>query len=121
MNNGLGHYLSFSVAKNEMQQSKILMKSANIVLGSILCNAAGATITIQCPAKHCSGSALTYFSLSTKYKFFILQDFCYDKEDGGTQFLTLRLMTTNRRELPPSSWLQFDSRNQVLLVYWYKF
>ena len=121
MNIGFEHFLSFSVAKNEMQQSKILMKSANIVLESIPCNAASATITIQCPAKHCSGGALTYFSLSTEYKFFILQDFCYDKEDGGTQFLTLRLMTTNRRELPPSSWLQFDSRNQVLLVYWYYF
>ena len=81
MNNGLGHYLSFSVAKNEMQQIKILMKSANIVLESIPCNAASATITIQCPAKHCSGGALalTYFSLSTKFNSSFCRTFAMTK------------------------------------------
>ena len=79
MNIGFEHFLSFSVAKNEMQQSKILMKSANIVLESIPCNAASATITIQCPAKHCSGGALTYFSLSTKFNSSFCRTFAMTK------------------------------------------
>jgi hypothetical protein len=41
------------------------------------------------------------------------QDTCWDEEDGSTPKLNLHLLTTNRRELSPSAWLQFDSKNQV--------
>ena len=40
------------------------------------------------------------------------QDTCWDEEDGSTPKLNLHLLTTNRRELSPSAWLQFDSKNQ---------
>ena len=41
-----------------------------------------------------------------------MQDTCYDEQDGGTERLSLSLLTTNRRELSPDAWLQFDSKNQ---------
>ena len=41
-----------------------------------------------------------------------IKDTCYDEEDGGTEKLSLSLLTTNRRELAPDAWLQFDTRNQ---------
>ena len=40
------------------------------------------------------------------------QDTCYDQEDGKTSQLNLHLLTTNRRELSPEAWLQFDGKNQ---------
>lgn len=42
----------------------------------------------------------------------ILQDTCYDKEDGSTTRLSLQLLTMNRKELSPRSWLKFDPRKQ---------
>ena len=50
---------------------------------------------------------ITYFCAILHF-----QDTCYDEEDGGTEKLSLSLLTTNRRELAPDAWLQFDSRNQ---------
>ena len=44
--------------------------------------------------------------------FFLFQDTCYDPEDGKTSQLDLNLLTTNRRELSPDAWLQFDVKNQ---------
>ena len=43
---------------------------------------------------------------------FLFQDTCYDQEDGKTSRLNLHLLTTNRRELSPEAWLQFDGKNQ---------
>jgi len=39
-------------------------------------------------------------------------DTCYDKEDGGTRFLNLELLTVTRKQLSPDFWLQFETRNQ---------
>ena len=39
-------------------------------------------------------------------------DTCYDLEDGSTRRLTLHLLTPDRKELSPRSWLNFDVRNQ---------
>jgi hypothetical protein len=40
------------------------------------------------------------------------EDTCYDQEDGKTSQLNLHLLTTNRLQLSPDAWLQFDGRNQ---------
>merc|ERR1719270_578519 len=45
-----------------------------------------------------------------RYK--VPEDTCYDPEDGKTSQLKLNLLTTNRRELSPDAWLQFDVKNQ---------
>jgi len=45
-----------------------------------------------------------------RYK--VPEDTCYDPEDGKTSQLNLNLLTTNRRELSPDAWLQFDEKNQ---------
>jgi len=37
---------------------------------------------------------------------------CYIPEDGKNSQLNLKLLTTNRRELSPDAWLQFDAKNQ---------
>ena len=52
---------------------------------------------------------MKHFKIYTNIPF---QDTCYDEEDGGTPKLNLHLLTTNRRELSPSAWLQFDTKNQ---------
>ena len=46
------------------------------------------------------------------FLFHFFQDTCYDPEDGKTSQLKLNLLTTNRRELSPDAWLQFDEKNQ---------
>lgn len=47
-----------------------------------------------------------------KYK--IPDETFYDFEDGSTRHLRLTLLTREKLQLPKSSWLQFDSRNQEL-------
>ncbi|XP_068620063.1 dystroglycan 1 isoform X2 [Battus philenor] len=40
------------------------------------------------------------------------EDTFFDPEDGGTRNLALSLRRSDRSELPPTHWLQFDARNQ---------
>ncbi|XP_031765849.1 dystroglycan 1 isoform X3 [Galleria mellonella] len=40
------------------------------------------------------------------------EDTFFDPEDGGTRNLALSLRYSDRSELPPGHWLQFDTRNQ---------
>ncbi|CAH2042303.1 unnamed protein product, partial [Iphiclides podalirius] len=40
------------------------------------------------------------------------EDTFFDPEDGGTRNLALSLRRSDRTELPPTHWLQFDARNQ---------
>lgn len=43
---------------------------------------------------------------------FFSQDTFYDPEDLDTLSLNLTLLTSNRQEIPPNNWLQFDSKNR---------
>ncbi len=45
-------------------------------------------------------------------RFAVPIDTCFDVEDGPTPRLTLHLLTMDRKELSPRSWLNFDVRNQ---------
>lgn len=40
------------------------------------------------------------------------EDSFYDPEDGSARHMKLSLLTMDRTQVPPSNWLQFDSKNQ---------
>ncbi|XP_034946402.1 dystroglycan isoform X1 [Chelonus insularis] len=44
--------------------------------------------------------------------FRVPKDTFYDPEDGSTTYLKLSLLTSDRNPIPPSDWLQFDTKNQ---------